>query len=199
MPPIKLWFVRAGEGAAHVSEFVSENHVAIGWNDVGPATPATTDEHLEAAFDKAYPDEKPGSRRVWLAIVRRFVRELKKGDGVITYDPERRVYFLGEITSDVEQRQHNLGRLRQVRWTHQVQRDALTPSTRNSLGSIATLFQVTGDPREEVWTNASPLGAPTPEPTPALAPSVTDSETTVLADTLAKAENFTEDRLIKLG
>jgi restriction system protein len=131
--------------------------------------------------------------------VRRFVRELKKGDGVITYDPERRLYFLGEIASDVDQRQHTLGRLRQVRWTHQVQRDGLTPGTRNSLGSIATLFQVVGEAREEVWTNAKPLGAPTIDLVPVPAPSTSEAETTVLADTLAKAESFTEDRLVKLN
>ena len=38
-------------------------------------TASTTDAELQAAFDHAYPDEKPGSRRVWLAIVRRFVRD----------------------------------------------------------------------------------------------------------------------------
>jgi restriction system protein len=199
VPPTKLWFVRAGEGAAHVGEFLNEKHVAIGWPEVGTVTSGTTDEDLEAAFDKAYPDQKPGTRRVWLAMVRRFVRELKKGDGVMTYDPERRLYALGEIESDVEQRQHDLGRVRRVRWTHQVQRDVLSPGTRNSLGAIATLFQVIGEAREEVWAKATPFGAPTVEPTPVRVPVASEGEGGVLADTLAKAEGFIEDRLIQLS
>jgi restriction system protein len=205
VPPNKLWFVRAGEGAAHVNEFVSDKHVAIGWNEVGPVTPSTTDPQLDAAFEKAYPDQKLGTRRVWLAIVRRFVRELKKGDGAMTYDPDRRLYFLGEIESEVEARQHHLGRLRRVRWTHQVRRDALSPTTRNSLGSIATLFQVSGDARDEVWSTAVPLDAPAPPEPPPTGTSAGgtsnggDTETSVLADTLAKAEEFVEDRIIKLG
>jgi hypothetical protein len=134
-------------------------------------------------------------------MVRRFVRELKKGDGVITYDPDRRIYLLGEIESDVETRDHALGRLRRVRWTHEVQRDVLSPTTRNTLGAIATLFQVVGDARDEVWTKAAPVGTTKTEtlliPSPAAASG--DAEATVLADTLAKAESFVEDRLVKLA
>jgi restriction system protein len=199
MPPSKLWFVRAGEGAAHVGEFVNEGHVAIGWNEVGAISADTTDEQLDAAFDRAYPDDKPGARRVWLAMVRRFTRELKKGDGVITYDPDRRLYLLGEIESDIERRQHDLGRVRRVRWTHQVQRDVLSPGTRNSLGAIATLFQVVGEAREEVWAKATPFGFPTVEPTPVRVAPTGEGEGGVLADTLAKAEGFIEDRLVQLS
>ena len=201
MAPNKLWFVRAGEGAAYVGEFISGKHVAIGWNEVGPVTPTTTDEELEAAFEKAYPERKLGSRRVWLAIVRRFTRELNRGDGVITYDPDQRLYFLGELESDVEHRAHDLGRLRRVRWTHQVQRDALEPGTRNGLGSIATLFLVGAEAREEVWAKASPIGTPAAaETVPFVSGGLSgESEVSVLADALAKAEGFIEDRLIKLG
>ncbi len=201
MPPAKLWFVRAGEGAVHVGEFLNDKHVAIGWNDVGPVTPSTTDEQLEAAFDRAYPDEKPRTRGVWMAMVRRFVRELKVGDGVITYDPDRRVYPLGEIESGVETRQHDLSRWRRVRWTHEVPRDVLSPATRNTLGAIATLFHVGTEARDEIWAKAVPVGSVKNEPPPVPPGEVAsgDAEATVLADTLAKAEGFIEDRLIKLG
>jgi len=134
----KVWLVRAGEGAAHVGEFVTGKHVAIGWREVGPVTPVTSDEELEAAFAKAYPDEKPGTRRTWMGTVRRFVRDVAKGDGVMTYDPEQRIYYLGEIESDLEARDHGLSRARRVRWTHQIARDSLGQATRNSLGSNST-------------------------------------------------------------
>jgi len=194
----KVWLVRAGEGAAHVGEFLTGKHVAIGWREVGPVTRATSDEELEAAFAKAYPDEKPGTRRTWMGTVRRFVRDVAKGDGVMTYDPEQRIYYLGEIESDLEARDHGLSRARRVRWTHQIARDSLGQATRNSLGSIATLFQVAGDALEDVLANAKPFGAAPPIEPPKADPAEAPT-TTVLDDTLKKAEALVEDRVVALG
>lgn len=198
--------MRAGEGAAYVTEFINESHVAIGWKDAGIVTATTTDDQLETSFAAAYPDARPGTRRVWLAIVRRFVRELKPGDGAITYDPDRRLYFLGKIESDIEPRpQHELSRMRRVVWTQQVPRDSLTAATRNSLGSIATLFQVTGDARDEVFAKAVLLGAMSPEL--AVPPAVTrpesdrnvDAARTVLEDDLGRAQLFIDDKIVALA
>src|SRR4051812_30326930 len=112
MVPSKLWFVRAGSGAAYVNEFVNNGHVAIGWNEIGPVAPTTTDEQLEEAFAKAYPEQRPGTLRIWAGTIKRFARDVKIGDGVITYDPDQRLYFLGDIRSDVEQRKPPLSRWR---------------------------------------------------------------------------------------
>lgn len=192
-----MWLVRAGEGGAFVGEFLAGSHVAIGWREAGLVTASTTDAELQAAFDHAYPDEKPGSRRVWLAIVRRFVREVAKGDSVMTYDPEKRVYYLGEIESDVEARNHELSRARRVKWTQEVARDALLLATRNSLGSIATLFQVSGDALDDVRANTKPLGSPAPvEPAK---PEPVEPTGTVLGDTLQKADELVQDRIVALA
>jgi len=200
VPPSKLWFVRAGEGAAHVADFLAQSFVGIGWGELGVVSRDTTDQQLEGAMNAAYPDDKPGSRKVWLGMVRRFVRDIEKGDGVMTYDPEQRRYFLGEVDSDLEQRPHALPRARRVRWTHQVERDTLSAPTRNGLGSIATLFQVGPDAREEVWSKAAPLGA-APQPSPPVpAPAPADgAESQVLADTAAKADGLIEDRILALA
>lgn len=199
MTPAKLWFVRAGEGGTNTGTFLGEKYVSIGWKEVGAVTGKTTDAELEVVFDRAYPDVKPGTRKMWLAVVRRFVRELKPGDGVITYDPERRLYFLGEIISDAEEALPTHGRFRRVKCERQVERDSLAPATRNTLGSIVTLFKVSDDPREEVWAKSTVYGNPLsafPPPLPVSAPVV--EEAAVLADTVAKASAFIEDRLIKL-
>ena len=201
MPPLKLWFVRAGEGAAHVGDFLSSKLVAIGWSELGPISADVSDDEQGARFSAFYPDEKPGTRRAWQSVVRRFIKDINVGDGVMTYDPDQRLYFLGEIASGLEARKHELSRARTVNWSHQVARDELGVSTRNSLGSIATLFQVAGDARDEVWLKAVPLGV---SPTPALPstdPPSSDAAATsqVLADTMAKASGLIEDRLLALG
>ncbi len=44
----------------------------------------------------------------------RFVEELAIGDPVMTYDPGQRLYFIGEIISNVANREHDLFRARSV-------------------------------------------------------------------------------------
>ncbi len=84
-PP--LWFVRAGEGGKSASDFRSTNSVGIGWDKVGPISPDTPDEEIDERFARAYPDNKENARNVYANQVRRFLREIRIGDGVATYDP----------------------------------------------------------------------------------------------------------------
>lgn len=153
-----LWFVRAGEEGAYAADFRSSNTVGIGWNEVGPVSADTDDDEINRRFELAYPGKKKGARDVWASQVRRYLREIRVGDRVITYDPSERVYLLGRIESDAEwQPERPLFRCRTVSWTHRVDRDALTESTRNKLGSIATLFKVGDEADAELTQNAEPL------------------------------------------
>ena len=67
------------------------------------------------------------------------------GDRIVTYDPSCRVYLLGTISGDyrydpsVDPDDPNA---RSVTWDGEVSRDLLTVATKNSLGSISTLFLV---------------------------------------------------------
>jgi restriction system protein len=200
MAPAKLWFVRAGEGAASVGAFVREGYVAIGWNELGPIAATITDEELSQRFAERFPDEKDGTRRVWNAVVRRFTRELHPGDGVMTYDPERRLYFIGTLESEVTfDGARALGRIRKANWTHQLERDVLTKPTRNSLGAIVTLFQVTGDAKEEVLARAAPLGVRQSAPAaPVVAAIEPDADDVVIAEEQTRANALIEDRLLSL-
>jgi restriction system protein len=200
MDKAPIWIVRAGEGAAYAEEFVQDGLVAIGWIEPGPLEPTVTDEELERRFATAYAAEKEGYRRTAAGMVRRFLRELKVGDLVATYDRDRRVYPLGSIAGEPQWREHELARWRRVKWTHEVSRDVLSVSARNSLGSIATLFRLSADVASEMWTKATPIGSanvspPTPSPPP---PDEVESEKLVLREIEAKSQQFVEDRLARL-
>jgi restriction system protein len=78
-----------------------------------------------------------------------------------------------------------------------VPRDELTPTTRNGLGSIATLFLVSAEARDEVTAKARPLTADIQQTAHSPAPAP-EAEAGVLGDQLAKAEEFVEDRLVRL-
>ncbi len=157
----------------------------------------TADTDLEARFLEAYPNAKEASRRSGLNQIRRFLREPKEGDPVSTYDPDRRLYLLGTIAGPPEWREHPLPRFPPVVWTHEVSRDRLSASTRNSLGSALTVFRLPADVTAELFEKASPIGAP-PQITPE-DPTVVDGsgepEAQVIRDTELRAAEFVEDRL----
>jgi restriction system protein len=81
------------------------------------------------------------------------LNEIHKGDGVVSYDPSRRVYLVGVIEGDPEYKPElfeELPRVRAVRWNAEVSKDKLSVSTRNSLGAISTLFQLPPEAAEEI-------------------------------------------------
>lgn len=83
----------------------------------------------------------------------RFRSEMKIGDYVVTYDPSRRVYLVGEIAGDyrwdprIDPDDPNV---RSVTWQGEVSRDRLSVRSRNSLGAISTLFQLSPDVVEDL-------------------------------------------------
>lgn len=148
-----MWMVRAGEGGVHVDEFRARSFVAIGWIEMGDLSALRTREEFAKAVEKVY----PGSRKMQIANsagqVFRFVREMKPGDRVLTYDPSKREYLVGTITGDYTykpQLASTYPNVRAVHWDGGVQRDALSVATRNSLGAIATLFQLPAEAADEV-------------------------------------------------
>jgi restriction system protein len=195
----RFWFVRAGEGAAWVDEFISQGVVAIGWKQVGYVDPNVSDAELAKRFQAAFPQERDGSRKAWAAQIKRFLREIKVGDAVATYDLEQRRYFLGTIESDAQWRDADVPRFRKVNWTHQVFRDQLSAQTRNALGAIVTLFLVSEDASGELRARAVPIGAqPLAEPSHET-PADEASEELVRDETVKRAEQFIEDQIAKLN
>jgi restriction system protein len=157
-----MWMVRAGEGGYQFDEFKSRSVVAIGWVEMGDMSALKTREHFTKAAQTAY----PASRKMQIAIsagqAYRFVREMKPGDRVLTYDPSTREYLVGEVLGDYQYIRAAEGtgpQVRKVRWDGPVKRDALTVTTRNSLGSIATLFQLPPDAADEIERKLSDKAA----------------------------------------
>lgn len=197
----RTWVVRAGRNGTRIDDFRSNGVVAIGWSEVGELPDDISDDALAALFDREYASSKPGSRRVWQAQVWRFSHEIMPGDRVATYDPSQRIYLLGTTTGPVRWRGGDLPRAIPVKWTHQTQRDGLTTSTRNGLGSIATLFRASAEASAELWANATPISA-SAAPPPAAAPPKSDGPDddgdALREDVAERADRFIEDRIAGL-
>lgn len=202
---VPIWVIRAGRGATFAEDFVSGGFVGIGFREAGWLEPSASNEEIEAAVRQGMPDSKEGAWRSASSQLKRFFREIEVGDPVATYDAGQRVYFLGEITSDVQRNdEHPLFRVRKVRWVSKTARDALSVSSRNSLGAILTMFRLSDEVTEELRGRAVDLDAPTPQ-APAQEkvalgePSDGEDDEEALRDeTVDKAEAFVEDRIARL-
>ena len=197
MPQDQIWMVRAGRQAAFVDDFVSGGLVAIGWPKVGSVPRSITKPDLTRLMNAAYPDAKPGTRAVWVSNILRFLQAVDVGHEVVTYDPQQRLYFLGKVRSDVEWREHALPRVRKVEWQAQVERQVLSSATRNSLGSIVTLFQVSAEASTELRAKATPIGS-MPAASSSDESADEEGEAVLLADVAIRSDEFIEDRIARL-
>ena len=83
----------------------------------------------------------------------RFKSEFKVGDRVVTYDPNNRIYIVGEIIGNYEYDDKlEYPHFRKVKWIGSLKRDDLSFSTKNTLGAISTIFEVGEDSQKEITT-----------------------------------------------
>ncbi|MBB4170428.1 restriction endonuclease [Rhizobium sp. BK538] len=141
----KSWMVRAERDGRLFDAFKEKSAVAIGWNEVGDLSDKKTRKAIADLVTTAWPEMKPQAAAMAAGQLHRFVNEIDVGDMVVTFNPSRRVYLIGEIVGpyrydtsvDPEDAQY-----RPVRWHGEVSRDLLSVESRNSLGSISTLFRI---------------------------------------------------------
>ena len=147
-----MWMVRAGENGYLFNDFKNKSVVAIGWNDVGDLSKVSKPEDIKQIVKEKYPDYKVSKLNITAGQLARFRFDFKKGDYVITYNPEKRIYLVGEIAGDYEYntRLTEYFHVRRVKWLGEIPRDMLSTTTKNTLGSISTLFEVNKSAKEEI-------------------------------------------------
>jgi restriction system protein len=95
---------------------------------LGQIEPGISKAKLEKQYRQYLPKESPGQVRTGLGQPTRFLSEIKPGDQVITYDRDKRLYYLGEILSEVQWSPdiiEEMPRARKVQWSRRVSRDRL--------------------------------------------------------------------------
>ena len=139
----KMWMVRAGRNAIFAQDFEDKEYVGVGWQRLGDLTAVQSKEKLAELHRDVYSDQKIGKQRLDIGMISRFRFEMNKGDMVVTYNPEFRVYLVGEILSDYQYVSDSPGgynHIRKVEWKGKVKRDSLSVGTKNTVGAIMTLF-----------------------------------------------------------
>ena len=195
-----MWMVRAGEDGYLIEEFDHGCIIAIGWHKIGDLSAVTSEEEIRERYNHEYPDDKPFTASLAVSMICRFRFKLEKNQKIVTYDPQKRDYLIGNITSDyyhntdeISEAISNYAHLRRVDWLGRVSRDALSVSSRNSLGSSLTLFSVNEEASTELLSH---IGKPaTPEGI-----EEDDSELDqIKEDTVARAHELIKDKLLELS
>jgi len=148
-----FWMVRAGEAGYLINDFERASVVGIGWDGAGDFSEVASLDDMRRRIDTAYPDMKPLARAVSAGSAFKFRSTIKIGDRIVSYDPRAREYLIGTVAGDYEFKPGvipDYNHVRAVRWDGRVSRDVLSQSSRNSLGSLVTIFQPGDDVRDEL-------------------------------------------------
>lgn len=150
MTPKNTWMVRSDGGNA--LNLFEEGLVGIHYGIPDDLTGKHLDE-IRELYKKYSPDDSKYKAAGAVGMLDRIVNKIQSGDGVITYDPGTRQYWIGRIAGpyfreagDVE-----LPHRRKVAWDDStVSRDDLSLDARNSLGPTTALFSVSPETWEEM-------------------------------------------------
>ena len=194
--------VRAGQGGYLVSEFEQQGAVGVGWVEVGDLTGVQDVERIRARVVAEYPDEGVAKQIITAGQLHKIRTVIQVGDRIVTYDSSQREYMVGTVTGGYAYSPTAISdspHTRPVTWEGRVSRDALTTSSRNTLGSTLTVFQpgpdVLADIEHVLRSGRPPAGT-------AALPELSETERgleELREDQLSRAHEFIKDRLQKLS
>lgn len=198
-----IWVVRAGRGAEHIDTFVDQGVITIGMTErVGEEAMGDSRKALYERTGAAHPEWSAPRLGMHVGQLYRFLKDIKVGDEVATYDPNVRRYLLGVVTTEARWEPDLVEWLpyaRSVKWDRRVARDSLSVGSRNTLGAIQTIFRLSSEVSAELRKLAVPLDAPAEvEPPTPVAPDKEKSLDEVREDVVEKAAEFIEDMLAAL-
>ena len=96
-----MWMVR-NNGGEYADEFVGQKIVAVGWQDAGPLNELLKSrDQIIDRVKEIWPDWKPLKAVVSGSQLNKIVNVMEVGDRVITYDPSKRIYYVGRIAENM--------------------------------------------------------------------------------------------------
>ncbi|WP_041316995.1 restriction endonuclease [Mycolicibacter sinensis] len=187
-----MWMVRSDSGKRY-DDFHDRAAAGIGFREIAEsAKPGVSRKALVQTYQAACPEAGERSTMAAVSQVYRFVNEIHENDVVVTYSPANRTYLVGTVTGPSEHKSEwsdqGMGLSRPVKWLpNEVDRDKLSTSARNSLGSSLTVFKLSDEVRDEIL--AITAGGSTPLPPPVV------PEENVEPDPLADYESIAFERI----
>lgn len=192
-----VWMVRAGEGGYLIKDF-AKGFVAIGFQELGDMSGITDLETIRSKYLVAYPQAKPGEIGNQVAMFYKFRTVMQIDGKIISYDPDKREYLVGTITSDYYYKPGEVPaypHVRKVKWEGKVSRDHLSATSRNSLGSTLCIFSI----NEDVWSDIqSALKGKAEVASEESLEEEKKELQQIKEDTIGKARELIKDKILKL-
>ncbi len=162
---MKAWMIRAGRGGVYAADWLERDIIGIGWDFGGADISAIGREEIRAAYVSAHPAESKQKVASSVGQVDRFAHSMVEGSTVVMYDPAERLYHIGVVDGPClpVQEPEAITYTRAVSWSGTAARDALSQSSKNSLGGIQTIFAITDEVMADLMAAAdaspsSPVG-----------------------------------------
>jgi restriction system protein len=198
----RMWMARGDSGRLY-DEFQERGLVALGWWELAEAKPGMSRKQLAEMYRRKQADYKHGTILSGASQVWRFLNEIEINDYVITYNPSTRRYLVGQVLGapkvEPELRELDMVQTRKVKWMREIDRDALSVKTKNSLGSTLTLFRLPESATDEVMAVVKGQKPPQQEEVGEMEEDEEPSEPKeLLAETELRALEFIKDRVNKL-
>lgn len=141
------WMIRAGRGGIYAADWLNRGLVGIGWDFGATDIASMSREQIRSGYAIKHPNDSKNKLAAAVGQIYRFAHDMEQGSTVVMYDPETRLYHIGIIAgpckpaTDIEEATFT----RAVKWKQTAQRDALTTSSKNSLGGIQTIFSISDE------------------------------------------------------
>lgn len=191
--------IRAGRGGVYASDWLEHGVIGIGWDFDGADIAAMNREQIRAAYGLSHPGDSKGRVAAGVGRVYRFAHDMTTDSTVVMYDPESRLYHLGVITGpcvavcDMD----GVTYTRDVKWGETAPRDVLSPSSKNSLGGIQTIFAVSDEVMADL-TNAARDKSVVASNDPAIDDNDATNDEETLAATYDNGIELIKDRVNQL-
>jgi len=196
---VNNWMVRAGRGGIYSEDF-EKGLVAIGWSQLGDLAQYTANGSLREKYIAIYGNDKPARTSNAVAMVLKFRDQIKAGDIVVSYNPETREYIVGNDLGEYFYQEGDVGdypNLRKVKWLGKVSRDALSQKSRNSLGSVLTLFSLKASVADELLTVLK--GGPAKDNSTIVELEVDDEVAQLKDETIGQSHELIKDKIAGLN
>lgn len=141
------WMIRAGRGGIYAADWLNRELVGIGWDFGATDIASMSREQIRSGYAIKHPNDSKNKLAAAVGQIYRFAHDMEQGSTVVMYDPATRFYHIGIIAgpckpaTDIEEATFT----RAVKWKQTAQRDALTTSSKNSLGGIQTIFSISDE------------------------------------------------------
>src|SRR5690348_17136433 len=93
-----MWMIR-NEGGRFANEFLEKGLVSMGWGDTGPLDKLIRAQIIERVR-AVWPDYKKMKVITTASQLDKIANVIKSDARVITYDPSKRLYHIGQVVGD---------------------------------------------------------------------------------------------------